>query len=482
MTGRLVAWKWPESEPASPDYSLRVNGEPVFVHQARVRVPIWKREGLWSHHFPTPDGPRTAFAVFDFDGPVEVAIRPARPFTSARFSPIRHAPREHSVKDGEIRFVWDAPAPLTLLLDDDDDRPLHLFASAPEVRVPGPGDPGVLYFGPGEHRVTGLELKDGQTLYLAGGAVVRAFPAPDAKKEYSEKFKIDFYHGSVIRAADASGIRISGRGILDTSGIPHPGLPTVSLERCRDAGVEGIVLRDAANWNITLLDCDRVLVENMRIVSGRLNSDGINACHCRDVAVRNCFVRNHDDSFVVKSLDPNAECRDILYENCVAWNDWGYAFGVTYETRGPIRDIRFENCDVLSARFFYLGVRACDRGPVERVRFRGVNVENMALHRRAFAGDALYDPQPGFANVAVAQEIWSDGSGQAGEVNGVEFDGIHLSGDVSVPASALAGYDDGHRVRNVGFRNITLNGRPVESLSEMGVRVGEFVDGITFGP
>ena len=51
--------------------------------------------------------------------------------------------------------------------------PLLLFANNPEINPPKEGDPGVIYFGPGIHKPNRIILKTGQTLYLAGGAVVK---------------------------------------------------------------------------------------------------------------------------------------------------------------------------------------------------------------------------------------------------------------------------------------------------------------------
>ena len=63
------------------------------------------------------------------------------------------------------------------------------------AQVPKAGDPNVLYFGPGVHRPGKIELKSGETVYIAGGAVVY----------------------TAIGGRGVSGVRILGRGIIDTS-------------------------------------------------------------------------------------------------------------------------------------------------------------------------------------------------------------------------------------------------------------------------
>jgi len=49
----------------------------------------------------------------------------------------------------------------------------HLFANPPECDVPQPDAPNLLYFGPGIHEVSHVVVSNNQTVYVAGGAVVR---------------------------------------------------------------------------------------------------------------------------------------------------------------------------------------------------------------------------------------------------------------------------------------------------------------------
>ena len=75
---------------------------------------------------------------------------------------------------------------------------LHLFANAVEKSRPDPNDPDVIYFGPGVHQPKdtpgdAYNIPSGKTVYIAGGAVVRA------------KLVCD----------NVNNVKIIGRGILD---------------------------------------------------------------------------------------------------------------------------------------------------------------------------------------------------------------------------------------------------------------------------
>jgi hypothetical protein len=369
MPTRVITWPAPATETPSPDYTVAVDGVPVFVYQARVRARILQNDGLWTHERECA-GERASFAIFDCDGPVTVEVRPARPFTTAQALPGATAD-----VDGEVvRVHLDAPRHVTLLLDGTDQAPLHLFVSAPETDAPDPADSNVLYFGPGAHEINTLAPKDGQTIYLAGGAVVYATLPPGTEGIYSDKWKVTFYHGQVLALHDVHGVTVCGRGVLDASRIPHPGFPMISLRGASDITLSGITLRDAANWNVIIKASHDIEVDNLRLISGRLNSDGINSVNAQRVRIHHCFVRNHDDSFAVKTTDPAPPAEEIAVEDCVVWNDWGYALGPTYETRADITGVHYRRCAILFARHWCLGIHVSDSATLRDIGFHDIDI------------------------------------------------------------------------------------------------------------
>ena len=268
MSSNIITWPAPADEAPSPDYTLQVEGLPVFVYQARVREDILQNDGLWTHQ-PNCPAERTAFAVFDIGGEVTVVIRPTRPFRTATVLPVR-AGIAAEVAEGAIRFTLREPRHLTVILDGRNEQPLHLFIAKPEADAPRPGDPNVIYFGPGLHQIQTLDVASGQTVYLAGGAVVKGTLRPGEQGAYSDRWKVTFFNGLVLGVNKAHGVRICGRGILDGSLIPHPGRNLIGIVDSQDVRVEGIVLRDSPNWNVLIQRSGGVRVDGVRIVSGRL--------------------------------------------------------------------------------------------------------------------------------------------------------------------------------------------------------------------
>jgi hypothetical protein len=451
--GKVVTWPMPLSEKPFPLYKLTVDGIEVPVWSGRVREAIHQpADAGWTHMFNGPTD-WCGFARFDFSGSVAVAVTVDRDFNSAEI-----LPRSAGVKcfsDGRtVHFRMDEPRPLTLLLDGQDREPLHLFTHRPETDVPSPDDPKVIYFGPGEHWVDTIRVRSGQTVYLDGGALVRAVLPPGAQgKRSGGVLKLVGYPGGpVINVSEAANVQIRGRGILDGTALPHPVRNLMCLHRCRNVRVEGIMLRNAPNWHLPIADCDDVEVDGLCGLSGRLNSDGINCVSSRHVTVRNCFMRTHDDTYAVKTTTPDRPSAHIRYERCVAWNDWGFALGVTYETRADIRDVAFADCDVIFARNWAIGVHATDGGAIEDIRFERIGVDYPRISIDPVMGRLL-------ARIDNQKDCWSTDPGIA-HVRGILLRDIDVRGQ-AVDRIDIQGNDPEHPIVGVRFENVRINDQPL---------------------
>jgi hypothetical protein len=76
------------------------------------------------------------------------------------------------VTGDSLEFRLDKPQDLSIE-PNGPNSPLLLFTNPPETNVPSPEDPNVIYFGPGIHEAGVIKLASHQTLYLAGGSVVK---------------------------------------------------------------------------------------------------------------------------------------------------------------------------------------------------------------------------------------------------------------------------------------------------------------------
>jgi hypothetical protein len=469
---QLVTWPAPAGVAAAKDWGLKVNGQEVFVYAARVREQKFEPKGaIYSHQLNGPADEAGA-ALFDFEGRVEVEVKPTRGFKSVAILPTS-AGVKHEVKDGVIRFAMDKPRALSVLLDGEDEYVLHLLPDAPEKDVPDPRAEGVVYFGPGLHEVEQVVVKPGQTVYLAGGAVLRIKPPGDEKPVKSERTGLSSYKsGAAIKIVLAPGAKVMGRGIVDCQLLEHPARATIGLWGSPGVVLDGVTLLNAANWNVNLHSSDGVRVRGVKAVSGRFNSDGINTVSSSDVRVTDCFVRTHDDSFAVKAMIPGREVSDVVYERCTAWNDWGYGIGVTYETRAPIKNVMWRDCDILTARHWAIGVYVVDSGTIENVLFEDIRVEGLERAQKRFKA------WPMLMNLKISSDMWGTDKTR-GQIKGVTVKGLKVFG--ALGPSGIAGVDEEHKVSGVRIQGVEVDGKTVADSKGLKLKEGPFADAVEWG-
>lgn len=441
-SAEVVTYPAPAEEPRSPDYEVWADGRPVDVYTARtLDEPFANRE--WDF------GGSYSFASFDMEGTVEVRI----------------VSRDRSVREVVVRpeSAGVAPAvmddrtltltltrPTKLSIEPDGKRgPLLLFANPLETDVPGPGDEGVIYFGPGIHRPERIEVGTGQTLYLAGGAVVK---------------------GAVVAAGDH--IRIRGRGILDGSDWPWTKGPCGCLVDIRgeDIEVEGITIRGSFAWTIVPRHSRNVTVRNVKLANGRVqNDDGINPCNSRDVLITDCFIRTDDDCVALKGLDfaeqGSSDVERIVVENSVLWCDRARIFLLGHESRAAfMRDITLRNLDII-----HFSMTPFLFEPGEEMRLEDVIVEDVRIHGEGQGELIRLRP-------VVNQYMRTQAPGT---IRDVRFARVTLEGTPGGYAVQVLGADPGHDVRRVTFDEVSLLGRLLTEASPE-VQVGADAGDVAF--
>jgi hypothetical protein len=433
---------------------LRAGGHDIFVHQT----------------------PAFSLAAFEFSGDVEVAVAAAVPIESVAIRPsaLGIVPQ---VEGQTVRFRLGRPCHLSIEINGDLQRPLLLMADAPESDPPKPDDPGVRYFAGGQvHEAGEIRLEDDQTLYLAGGAVVRG----------------------VIRAEGVRGARVLGRGILD--GTPRTTkAQMVALTGCKDVEINGPIFLGSHGWTLVPKQCEDVRIVNAKVLSWRDNDDGLDIVSSRRVLVDRCFFRTKDDCIAVKAQGGESfgyeiagdsansgtdaaadrfDVRDVLVRSSVFWNaEWGNGIEIGYELRASrVHDIRFEDCDIIrEQRGAAISIHNGDFAAVENVAFNDIRVEDATgklidLHlglsiysldcpREYSRSNPQRKPPPGggpWLRLSAAEsERFAAGRGQ---IRGIRFSNISVSAG-ELPPSLIQGYGPNHQVCDVCFENVTWRGQ-----------------------
>ena len=454
-------------ETPSNDYSVSVNGKPVFVYSARVSaVPL---NQVWpGYQRPMDQTELASFAYWDMSEPVTIEIVSSRPVESIAIRPSSYGIKS-SVKDNRITFQMSKPGYVTVEVNGTH-YALHLFASPLEEDAPDPSDPNVRYFGPGIHKAGRIDLKSGETVYIAGGAVV---------------------HG-VIYAKEASNINILGRGILDVSTFGREESPgPISLYRCTNVKIDGIVIRDSNVWAVTPRDCEHLIISNIKLIGlWRYNADGIDIVNSQDATIDKCFIRSFDDSIVIKGLKGTGDkpVKDVKVSDCVIWNDWGRALEIGAETVAPeISGITFKNCDIIRTDGIAMDIQHGDRALIRDIRFENIRFEiddNTPPPKMQSSRDEKYSliGNEGYCPRLIVLEIRETGYSndkERGRIQNIIFKDIFVTG-ISFPESYLVGYDSEHQVEDIIIENLRINGHLITNAEEGRFAIRDYVNNVKF--
>ena len=391
-------------------------------------------------------------AYFDFEGRVKIDIKSVETKVESVVVRPLSLGIKPEIKGDNIFFELDQPAKLTIEVNGNIKRAIHIFANPLEKNAPKKGDANVIYFGPGIHKVGRIPVESNQTVYISGGAVIYG----------------------CIKAENLENLKIAGRGIIDGSVYDRWVDTTVpiDLRNCKNSSVEGIVLLDPAAWTLNIFECQNIDIDDVKIISARSNSDGITIQSSSDVNVHNCFVRSWDDSLVVKGY--GKDTKGITFENCILWTDLAQSCEIGYETRAnTIEDITFKNITVLhNFHKPVLSIHNGDNALVRNIHYQNIQVEDASMGMGDSEGyNYLID-------LFIGNSQWSK-TNERGSIQDVYFDNIEIIGG-KFQGSRIYGFDEVHRIKNVNIKGLKILGEEIKDAKSGKFKANNYVEGINF--
>jgi len=459
VTPSVVVYPAPAGVALNDTFSVSVRppgGEwhPLDVYDVRVDV------NTLSH---------ASFAYFDFSGQVEVQVT----HNKVHVQEVAIRPNSYQIHSQKTKqpadtftFTLDRPRNLSVEVNGDRYHNLHLFANPLETNVPSPADTNVIYFGPGlaaNRRI--IHVASGQTVYLAGGAVVQ---------------------GVIDTAKGATNVTIRGRGVLDMSPWNDAKghfvvkgqdwqSSAINLNYVTNVLVEGIILKQHVDFAIKGGNVDNAVIDNLKSFSSQEWGDGIDMKSSRHVTIRNCFLRTSDDCVAVYGSRGgfHGSASDWDVSDSVLWADKAHPIMVgvhgAYQKDGDVVEhLRFHNLDVLEsfeASPGYWGtlfINCGDKNTVRDVSFEDIRVEHIRE-----AGGYLF--RVGFGYFEPSTVIGR-------EIDDIRFKNITYTG----LAGSFVGGTPGHPVNGVTFDNVIINGEHILDARSGRIRIGENVNGISF--
>lgn len=413
---KVVTYPVPDAVKDSP-YTVTVNG---------VNVPVELSGSVEGAYY----------ARFQYSGSVmaNVSIK-SEGNPQIKFSPDRHKD-ELQINGNQVSFeVFQAgPRIITVKVGDKELRPLFVIADEYDSTAPQPsglgvynvrdfgvtstgvqtaniqkaldacaaGRGGVVYFGSGVYHTGTIRIGNNTTLYLAPGALIKAsedptdFPVDKGRTEQGT-------HGTVcsfsrlIMFDHCSNSQLAGYGVIDGSGDiirnkHRRHVQLVDVTGCKNIRIENVVFRNSAEWTLHILGCDRVYVNNLKIMSdwGVANTDGIDPDGSRNVYITRFTGYCGDDAVAIKTtgnsdlLQPavNIEVKDSV----VMCRKTSYKVGT--ETYADISDVIFQDCDAVNSSRG-TAIWAMDGGNISDVTYRDLNLDLREIPGEGMSGEPI---------------------------------------------------------------------------------------------
>jgi len=379
---------------------------------------------------------KSSLAYFDFSGSVEVWARYTKgTINTARIRPLSYGIEPTIDDESTLIFTLTEPRKIVVEVNGEIFDCLHLLARPVETDAPAPDDPDVIYYGPGVHTTTTGELvvPSGKTVYLAGGAVLKA----------SVNFK-----GTENGA-------LTGRGVI--YGVKTGGSTVVKAKNIRIDGVT--MLNFSAGYAITVGQSEQVSITDFGYFSAGQWGDGIDVFSSSEVLIDNSFLRCSDDCVALYAhrWDYYGDTRNITVQNSSLWADVAHPInvGTHGNTDNPevLENLTVSNVDILDHREpqkLYQGCIALNPGDSNLVR--NVRIENVRVEDFRWGQ---------FIHLRVAYNKSYNTSVGRG-IEGVYVKNLTYTGKNAETAMML-GYDATHGIKDVTFQNLVVNGTVMAS-------------------
>lgn len=442
-TTKVVTYKGPSILTSSEKASIFVENEELFVYETRVnhgRVFTFSEKNIT----------KVPVAIFDFEGKVhvKVTLNNETSLTNVKVTPAMYG-IEPTVNDNQVSFDLSYPTTYTLEYNNQTTEVVHIITHELEKNVPDPNNipSDMIYIGPGVYKSDAIPVSSNKTIYLAGGALV-----------YGQ-----------IRGGSCENVTIRGRGIISGEIYPRTTSSEFTIpfefQRSKQIHVEGITFLDSAGWTINAYFLDGFTMDSVAIITGRGNGDGISIQSCKNVEIKNCFVRSWDDSLVVKNYHLGVS-ENILFDNITIWTDLAQSMEVGYECYGDtIKNVTFNNITVLhNFHKAVISIHNADQAVISNVKFTNITVEDAKME-----GD---NPRETYDNFFIDFQVlynieWTS-SGQArGKIRDVVVDNVVVLNSINDINSKINGFDGTYNIEGVKLSNITYVDKKVQKATDL---------------
>ena len=128
----------------------------------------------------------------------------------------------------------------------------------------------------------------------------------------------------------------------------------VSLVRCKNVLLQGVIFQNSPAWNLHPLMCENIIIDNVlaRNPSYAQNGDALDLESCKNALIVNSTFDAGDDGICIKSgKDADGRkrgipCENVVVDGCTVFQGHG-GFVVGSEMSGGVKNILVDNCQFL---------------------------------------------------------------------------------------------------------------------------------------
>jgi polygalacturonase len=357
---------------------------------------------------------------------------------------------------------------------------------------------GRLALAKGTYLTGGLTLRSGVEIHLEEGATLLGSTNPYDYKPINvvsvDDQRNDNASMALLMADGAENISITGSGTIDGQGLQlalnidslhHTGEridPNYNQRRqrpsetarpkllflygCENVRVEGVKLRNSANWGLSLHLCNQVSLERLDIENRAYwNNDGIDLTDCKHVLVADCKINAADDGVCLKSYHADSECYDIEVARCdIRSSASAVKFGTA--SWGGFRKVYVHDIKIQDTFRSAIAIESVDGGTADSIVVERIEAKNtgnaffLRLGHRAGKSPGI------MKNITIRQltcEVPFGRPDEAYDLRGPEVDFFHNP----FPAS-ICGIP-GHRIENITLEDVEVSypGRATKGMAYM---------------
>ena len=431
---QVFTYAAPEGAPLKADYDVYIQ-------------PRGKKE--WTKidtYMAKVKGGEISYAFFDYTGDVFVrVVCKNKKYKTARIRPDYRGTIANVQNDSVVQFLLFQPENVSVEFDGNITDNLLVFTSKPsltkeqaerEAKAEGRQ---FIYFPPGyytpennsQFSILNSQFPSNTTVYLDGGS----------------------YFSGTFAVEDAENVSILGRGIAR----PQNGYEGCHVYRSKNVLIDGLVLNTCP-----IGESSQVTLHDVRSISHPQWGDGLNVFGgCSDILYDRVFCRNSDDCTTAYATRKgfSGSVRNVRMTNSTLWADVAHPIFIGLHGNPAVGDsivgLKYDNIDIICQNEPQVDYQGClaincgDGNCVKDVVFDNIRIE---LSAQAASNASIVQVKVGW------NQKYCTAAG--GGVENIMFRNIRYYGD-QPNMSIITGYDAHHKVKNVTFEGLKINGQQI---------------------